>query len=211
MANFANLRKIFVLVSVLTGFLGVNSSFATDPDSSVANKIIYCTACHLKNGAGFKGDVYIPRLAGQTPDYLESQIRSFMAKKRDNPSSIQFMWGAVAGLTPEMIAGIKEYFSKQVAPPSADGPSDKVALGKTIFEQGVPSANVMACNACHGANAEGNGPMPRLAGQSYIYLKQSFTEWRTGFRADAEPMPTYAKSLTEEQIEALAQYLSTLN
>ena len=109
-----------------------------------------------------------------------------------------------------MKTALANYFSKLNAPPSGGGKSDYEAVGKTIFEQGVPSAQILACTACHGQNAEGNGPMPRLAGQDYEYLKTAFKDWRNGYRANAVPMPDYAKALTDVQIEGLAEYLSKM-
>jgi cytochrome c553 len=185
-------------------------SASADPSPAVAHKIEYCTACHLKNGAGLEGYVPIPRLAGQTPEYLESQIQAYLDRSRDNPASKQYMWNAVKDLTPEMVTAITEYFTKQSAPPSGGGPERLVAQGKDLYEQGVPAANIPACAACHGPQGQGNAQMAALAGQGYAYLKSSFADWRKGYRANSEPMATFAKTLTEDQIEALAQYLSRL-
>src|SRR6202051_2955484 len=61
------------------------------------NGVRNCTWCH-----GTSGQVYMvaPRLAGQRPQYIESQILSFREHTRDNPFSKQYMWGAVAALGP---------------------------------------------------------------------------------------------------------------
>lgn len=171
-------------------------------------KVEYCISCHLASGAGFQGEHAIPRLAGQSQEYLYTQLSHFADHTRDNPASKQFMWEAVSGLTPEMKRDLAAYFASLKTPPSGGGPGGHEALGKTIFEEGIPSRNVFACNLCHGVNAEGNGPMPRLAGQGYEYIKTMFKDWRNGYRADAAPMPDFAKALTDEEIESLAEYLS---
>src|SRR5665811_38395 len=57
-----------------------------------------CTWCHGTSGQGY---MMAPRLAGQRPQYIESQMRSFREHTRDNPFSKQYMWYAVAALSPQ--------------------------------------------------------------------------------------------------------------
>lgn len=44
-----------------------------------------CVACH---GTGARGNAELPRLAGQSPRYLERQLRSFADKSRANDNAI---------------------------------------------------------------------------------------------------------------------------
>ena len=87
---------------------------------------------------------------------------------------------------------------------------------KSIFENGVPDANVAACAACHGPDATGHGEIPRLAGQLDSYVVMELTTW-THERGQnpANPdtsaiMKPVAHSLTRPQIEAVAAYVSSL-
>ena len=183
---------------------------ANEPVPGLKAKIQYCATCHGQFGGGYRGYYSMPRLAGQTQEYIENQLSYFADHTRDNPASKQFMWDAASGLSQPMRNELASYFSNLNTPPAGGGKGGNEAIGKMIFEQGVPSAQVLACNMCHGQNAEGSGAMPRLAGQRYDYLKIMFEDWRNGYRANAAPMPDIAKALTDAQIEGLAEYLSEL-
>lgn len=164
-----------------------------------------CTWCHGTSAQGFST---APRLAGQQPRYTENQLLSFSAHIRDNPLSQQYMWGAAANLSPEMSRDLAVYFS--ALPPKAanDGDPQLIAEGRTIYEQGIPDVNVVSCLVCHGPNAEGIGDIPRLGGLAYSYLKRRLEQWSEGFHAAAQPMPRIARTLSPDEISALASYLS---
>jgi cytochrome c553 len=84
-----------------------------------------------------------------------------------------------------------------------------VALGRTIYQEGMPDANIVACVVCHGPNAEGVREIPRLGGLDYSYLKRRLEQWTEGYHAAAgPPMISIASKLSDDQIEALASYLS---
>jgi cytochrome c553 len=165
-----------------------------------------CTWCH---GASAQGYAPAPRLAGQSPEYIEKQLINFSEHTRDNPFSRQYMWGAATNLSQQMVHYLAIYFS--AVPPKAadDGFRELAAIGATIYQDGVPQSNVVSCVACHGPNAEGVGDIPRLGGLSYYYLKRRLEQWGEGFNSTAKfPMPRIASSLSPDQIEALASYLS---
>jgi len=165
-----------------------------------------CTWCH---GTSAQGYTLAPRLAGQRPLYLETQIRSFREHTRDTPLSKQYMWSAVAALDPGTVRGLAAYFA--TIPPKAanDGDRALAATGRAIYMEGIPDANVAACYACHGPNAEGIRDIPRLGGLSRFYLKARLQQWGQGYHSVAgSPMPIVARSLAPVEIEALTSYLS---
>jgi cytochrome c553 len=145
-------------------------------------------------------------LAGQRDQYTENQLLSFSEHIRDNPLSKQYMWEATANLSPQTARDLSAYFSTLTPKAANDGNIELVAAGRTIYEQGIPDANIVSCLVCHGPNAEGVREIPRLGGLAYSYLKRRLEQWREGFHAAAEPMPRIARSPNE--IEALASYLS---
>ncbi len=165
-----------------------------------------CTWCH---GAGAQGYTVAPRLAGQRPQYIMSQIRSFRAHARDNPFSKQYMWSAVAALDLQTAGNLANYFAT-ISPKAAnDGDSTLVSRGRTIYMDGIPEANIVSCYACHGPNAEGVRNIPRLGGLAYFYLKGRLEQWGQGYHSGMEsPMPMVATHLGPNEIEALASYLS---
>jgi cytochrome c553 len=167
-----------------------------------------CTWCHGNPSA--QGFWIAPRLAGQRQQYIEKELFSFSNHTRDNPSSKQYMWGAVANLSPQMVIDLANYFST-LSPRAADnGDKAFVTMGKTIYEQGIPASNIVSCFVCHGPNAEGVGEIPRLGGLSYTYLKKRLEEWGKGYDITAEPMPQVAKELNPVEIEEIASYLSSV-
>ena len=83
------------------------------------------------------------------------------------------------------------------------------ATGRTIYQEGMPDSNIVACVVCHGPNAEGVGQIPRLGGLAYTYLKRRLEQWGEGYHAAAgPPMPDISSRLSQHQVEALASYLS---
>jgi cytochrome c553 len=179
---------------------------------AVQAKIRYCEDCHGISGQGFRGFFPIPRLAGQQPEYLENQLQAFVERRRTN----NIMFNVAHVLKPAMITAIATSFKNLNPRPLGGAPRKLVAVGKDIFENGVPDANVAACAACHGPEATGHGEIPRLAGQLDSYVVMELTTW-THERGQnpANPdtsaiMKPVAHSLTRPQIEAVAAYVSSL-
>jgi len=165
-----------------------------------------CTWCHGTSGQGY---TVAPRLAGQRPAYIESQMRSFRDHTRDNPFSRQYMWGAVAALDPWSARDLAAYFASIPPKPANDGDPGLMARGRDIYMNGVPEANIASCYACHGPNAEGVREIPRLGGLAYFYLKGRLDQWGQGYHSGTgTPMPIVARALGPDEIEALASYLS---
>ena len=164
-----------------------------------------CSWCH---GPSAQGLASAPRLAGQRQEYLENQLFNFVNHSRDNPYSKDFMWHAVANLSPDAMRDLADYLSTLPPVAARDGERDLVAEGRHIYELGVPDSNIAACVVCHGPNAEGVRQIPRLGGLEYSYVKRRLEEWGQGYHASAWPMPRVAGKLSAQDIEALASYLS---
>ncbi len=65
------------------------------------------------------------------------------------------------------------------------------------------------CRLCHGEQGEASSAIyPRLAGQNKNYLIKQLKNFRDGKRK-SDTMNEMAKGLTDEQIEALAEYFSS--
>ena len=175
-------------------------------------KLDYCKTCHGLSGQGYRGYYPMPRLAGQQPKYIENQLRAFIERRRMNP----VMFNVAHALSPSMVAALTAYFQDLNPNPLGGGPQDHLALGKTIFEQGLPEANVPACSACHGPAAKGQNEIPRLAGQLFPYTVKELTNWskergQNGAKDDTSAImvPT-THNLTQSQIVAISAYLSYL-
>ena len=107
------------------------------------------------------------------------------------------------------IDAIAAYYASQTPVAGEPGTSPEIAAGKTIFTEGIPSESLPACMGCHGEKAEGNGPIPRLAGQHRAYLARQLDAFASKARAN-EIMHENSKNLTPEQISEVTAYLATL-
>lgn len=189
------------------GILAAALAVANAPPARAESLAIRnCTWCH---GGSAQGYAPAPRLAGQQPQYLINQLANFHSHARDNPQAKLYMWGAASSLTPQTARDLSTYFAKIAPEPANDGNRASVPTGRTIYQEGIPNANIAACVVCHGPNAEGIGPIPRLGGLAYAYLKRRIEQWGQGYHASAAPpMPDIGGKLSSSQAEALASYLS---
>jgi cytochrome c553 len=188
--------------------LAIIVSFAAPLFASHAEDLAVrnCTWCH---GASAQGYAPAPRLAGQQSQYIENQLKSFGAHRRDNPFSKMYMWGAAANLNRQTAHDLAFYFSTLSPRAANDGIEPLVATGRTIYREGMPDSNIAACIACHGPDAQGVREIPRLGGMAYSYLQSRLEQWQEGYDMSARhPMPHVASKLSADQIAALASYLS---
>ena len=175
-------------------------------------KLRYCEVCHGVSAQGFHGYYPIPRLAGQPTEYLKNQLQAFVEHRRT--SNIMFNVGHV--LSPAMINALTTDFNELNPKPVGGAPKENIDDGKKIFENGIAAANVPPCASCHGPEAKGNGPFPRLAGQLYDYITNKLTNWeKERGQNPSQPdtsavMQPIAHNLTQPQIKAVAAYLSYL-
>jgi cytochrome c553 len=175
------------------------------PQSDIA----ICVSCHGMHGEGASAGV--PRLASQDAEYMSHALSMFMAGTRASP----IMQPIAKGLSNASIGALAEFFSTQTAPAvdaqAAVSPQLLVA-GQQLAEAGV--ANVAPCFSCHGAGGKGNGARyPSLAGQPARFVIDRLHEFQARAR-DKAPQPgtmtAVSTTLSEEQIEASAAYLSHL-
>ena len=196
--NYTRLKMAILTMTFTVGF-----SLAGHAESLAVRN---CTWCH---GGSAQGYTPAPSLAGQRSQYLEKQLADFHAHTRDNPLSRQYMWGAAAHLSWQNVRDLSMYFSSLSPQAADDGDRDSVALGRTIYQEGMPDSNIVACVVCHGPDAQGVGQIPRLGGLAYTYLKRRLEQWGEGYHAAAgPPMPDISSRLSPLQVDALASYLS---
>jgi cytochrome c553 len=176
-------------------------------------KAQYCGFCHGASGQGYRAFYTMPQLAGQQPEYLANQLRAFAEGRRTSSTSLRM--SRVHALSPAMRTSLAEQFARRSARTAGGGPRDQVATGRSIYEGGIPEANLPACAACHGSDGQGAGANPRLAGQLYSYTLRTLLNW-TSERGHGEAegpaavMQPIASRLTRSQASALAAYVATL-
>ncbi|MBA1275836.1 c-type cytochrome [Stutzerimonas azotifigens] len=162
-------------------------------------RIVLCGHCHGSDGNSKRE--HIPNLAGQNPRYLFSSFEKFA----DGQRSDYVMSQLAQILSMEERVNIAVYFSQQTVKPKAQKVDPALSLkGAAVFKN--------TCIACHGAHAQGQENAPRLAGQPAEYLRRTLTRFRNKDPSRAgSPMLPIAAILSEQDITALAAYLSQLS
>lgn len=220
MRQLASLSRVFARWNISVACLQLSLSAAvilalpeTGRADNIQAKLSYCKDCHGQSAQGYRGFFPIPRLAGQQTAYLENQLHAFIEHRRTN----NIMFNVAHSLSPGMISALAANFRSLNPKPIGGAPRQLVAMGKKIFEDGMPEANIAACAACHGPDATGSGEIPRLAGQLYPYVVKTLNNWgkergRNPARPDTSAiMSPVAHSLSRSQIEAVAAFVSYLN
>ena len=89
-------------------------------------------------------------------------------------------------------------------------PVGSIARGKQLATGNGGKST--ACNACHGADLRGLGPVPRLAGRSPSYLARQLYDLQTANRKGlwSPLMATVVAKLSPEDMLALAAYIASL-
>jgi cytochrome c553 len=154
----------------------------------------------------------IPRLAGQSAEYLRKQLEDYASGDRANPVMRNF----AKPLTHADIEAVAMYFSTANAPriviPSTARAS-QLDLGRGLARQGSEAKRVQACDSCHGPDGVGVlHAAPYLAGQSAEYLTSALTSFheRTRKNDPGKLMTSVAGQLNASDIAAAAAYFSSL-
>ncbi|MDF1645625.1 MAG: c-type cytochrome [Legionellaceae bacterium] len=169
-----------------------------------------CATCHGANGQSL--NPAWPHLAGQQTDYLKKQLFDLKAGKtrHADPAMIPFL----LQLSSEDITNLAHFYAKQPRPAGSHHLRRKNQKGEALYRFGNPSKNILACVACHGNDAKGNGlpGFPALRGQQIDYITHQLEAFQTGTR-DNDPshtMQRITENMSPDDIHALAHYLASL-
>jgi cytochrome c553 len=196
-----------IALPVLLALGAHNGGEARGAETVVEGTVHVCSSCHGLGGRSISPT--FPRLAGQQHDYIVAQLTAFRDHTRADPHAHTYMWGMAAKLTDATIDGLATYYSSQ--PPVSGTPGDPalVAAGKKIFDEGITNRDVPACQGCHGEKGDGNGAIPRLAGQHPGYIEEQLANFISQARTN-EIMHENSKNLTPDEIHQLAAYVGSL-
>ncbi|MES1981351.1 MAG: c-type cytochrome [Pseudomonadota bacterium] len=181
------------------------------PGDAAAGKVksVICQGCHGEDGLSV--NPMCPNLAGQFPRYIEKQIRDFQREKRVDP----IMTSMAASITEVQDAkDIAAYFSGLKRMTGKPSNSKMAVRGEEIFRLGNPETGLYGCINCHGDHGKGksanNNVFPIIGGQTKAYLMKQLKDMRSGERSNdpAGMMGNIAKKMTDEEIEAVAEYES---
>ena len=200
--------SLALLMTGMAHAADISAPVMTDAQKAALQKTIEtCSACHGLSGRSVSPT--FPILAAQTAPYVELQLHAFKDQTRADPDAQAYMWGMASQLDDASISALAAYFSKQSAAEGKSGNATLIAQGKQIFVEGVPGRQIPACASCPGAQAQGNGPFPRLAGQHAPYLLKQLLVIQSVLRT-APVMHGVIKDLTRDQMQAVVAYLESV-
>ena len=107
------------------------------------------------------------------------------------------------------------YFTQQAKTTLSSNSVDNIAAGKQLYNFGNDERKIPACMACHIKNGHGiaEADIPALNGQTNAYIQQQLKNFRSGRRSNDKNnlMQNTAVRLTDQDITALAHYITTLD
>jgi cytochrome c553 len=195
--------KYSILVATLLIGASLGTTALAQGAGAPPDLIKTCEGCHGPSGNGTTP--LTPRLNGQLYAYIVNRLQELTDLTSNSPHATIAMY-EIAHMKDSLKAAVADYFAHQ-APTAAQPQSGKLAaIGARLFANGDPANNVGACQSCHGANAEGQGNAPRLAGQHRDYLKTQLWNFNLAMREN-DIMHPVADKLSSDQIDSLVAYL----
>jgi len=148
-----------------------------------------CSGCHGVDGNSQLP--YIPRLAGLNAAYVERKLASFRAAAlppvdealsrvvRNGSASADagithaatvHMVGVARAVSGESGKAAAQWYASRTPARGKSGNPKSIEEGRSLFTNGLQSQGLLACQACHGSEAQGSAFAPRLAGQNAAYV-----------------------------------------
>jgi cytochrome c553 len=188
------LAAVFVLAALTTL---ASLSHAGVEEGRVKAQV--CIACHGADGNSVIP--MIPSIAGQPKQHIVTALFMFREDRRKNDMMSPF----AAKLSNADLNDLAAYFNAQkMTPPTGQASAEIVAKGREVTVRNN-------CVACHTPTMGGQQHIPRLAGQHKPYLLDQLKAFKAGTRGDMDgTMTSAAQGLAVDELELLAEYLSTL-
>jgi len=168
-------------------------------------KSLLCSQCH--GITGNSPDKNIPKLSGQLEDYIVLAVIEFQQGIRNDPTMSNL---ASVVQNEKDLEDIAAYFASQPRMQGKSKDNNTTSKGEELFTS-------ERCNYCHGDGGKRYAPFqenipPVIGGQHKSYLIKAMNDIKAGKRPGDiyELMPKLLGELTEEQIEAIAEYLSQI-
>ncbi|RYX92486.1 MAG: cytochrome c4 [Comamonadaceae bacterium] len=174
-------------------------------------KIAMCIGCHGIKGyqASFPEVHKVPMISGQSAKYIVAALNEYKKGERKHPT----MRGIADTLTDQDMADIGAYYSTHggTSPALPDQPS------KTPSTEVAALLTKGACVSCHGTNfSKPIDVYPKIAGQHADYMFVALKAYKASEKnalvgRSNGIMGGVAKQFTNNELKALAGYISTLD
>jgi cytochrome c553 len=166
---------------------------------SIEEKAQVCAGCHGADGKPI--DKTFPIIWGQQAGYLYIELRDFKRGDRKN----DIMQPIAAPMTRDDMQAIAEYFSKKPWPDLG-----QPRASKDVSDRASAANRSVGCTGCHLDHFQGDGTVPRLAGQSREYLTKTIADFRTRARGNNPGMSDLMIATAPDDLAALEEYLAGL-
>jgi len=168
-----------------------------------------CARCHGEKQRGPNSRL-VPVLHGQPAGFLMAALEDYANARR--PSGI--MQPLASDLSAEDRERVARYYAGLAPPATPEPPSSDEAVerGRMLATRGDPGARVPPCMDCH--NTSSLEVYPRLAGQHAAYMANRLHLWKNGLTSRSSIdaiMAPIARSLSEQQIEDVSAYFSSMH
>ena len=156
-----------------------------------------CAACHGETG--IPQDRSTPIIWGQSQGYLYLQLRDYKRGSRRDEA----MSAVVETLERDDMMALAAYFSQRPWPDLRQPAAADAAAARA-----VRASQSIGCTGCHLDQYQGDGTVPRLAGQSEAYLLRTMAAFRARSRGNNPGMSDLMNAAAEGDLPALAAYLA---
>ncbi len=193
-------KFLFFIFFIISTFFSKSIIFAEDKITA-EEYIEVCNSCHGVNGAS-PIEPNIPMLAGQNFYYMYIQLKDLHSGLRKN----EIMNPIASELDRDTMKAISKHYSEQPWP--ATNSNRKPTMSDKKIGSFLDGGQ---CTVCHMGQFQGNNSdVPRLANQNVEYLEKTMLDMKHKLRMNSPPMSSLMSPYTEDQIKAMAEYLSQL-
>ena len=187
-------RAVFLLLVAAAGSAAAQSR---GDAARGAEKAAACAGCHGPEGRTPLSGT--PALAGQQPEFLETQLVLLREGLRDVPA----MAGTLKAFNDRDLIDIAAYYGS-AKPFAGTGPRDAQR-----FSAGAALSKALGCGGCHKPDYAGQRNIPRIVNQREDYLAITLKAYRDNKRTGTDTnMNAVLYGTSDAEIDALAHYLA---
>ncbi|MDX1353612.1 MAG: c-type cytochrome [Thiomicrorhabdus sp.] len=171
-----------------------------------------CNACHGEKGESPSRNY--ASLNGQTAEYTSKMMLDYRDGRRwENYKQANIMVKLAKAMDDQQIADVAAFYANNPSTVWEIEAKPVSAELNHLIRKGDVSRMITPCASCHGAHGEGKGITPAIAGQVPEYFVRTMKAYQGKHRTNDvnDGMGQFTHDLTDEEIQALADYYATLS
>lgn len=171
-----------------------------------------CNACHGEKGESPSRNY--ASLNGQTAEYTTKMMLDYRDGRRwENYKQANIMVKLAKAMDDQQIADVAAFYASNPSTVWEIETQPVSAKIDQLIRKGDVSRMITPCASCHGAHGEGKSITPAIAGQVPEYFVRTMKAYQGKHRKNDvnDGMGQFTHDLTDEEIQALADYYATLS